>query len=113
MSTNVTTRQRTEATPESRTSHKVDSVHNTDQNEQSNSSINFGAFILLALIFAASLLYFYAIYSHFPSLQDNEKEFIKLPRNMHDAKQLGIVLKKYSNSNFYSVLVAFFSAYVL
>ena len=94
-------------------SKEATSSHSPIQVEQSKSSINFGAFILLAFIFLASMLYFYAIYNHFPSLQENEKEFIKLPRNMNDAKQLGIVLKKYSNDHFYSVLVAFFSAYVL
>lgn len=76
------------------------------------SSINYGSFLILAAIFLGSLLYFYAIYSQFPSLEENEKEFIKLPRNINDAKTLGIILKKYSNDHFYSVFVAFFSAYV-
>ncbi len=112
MSTNETTRKR-----ETELSTKKNDVGETSQKQtqedKSKTAINFGAFILLALIFFASLLYFYVIYSQFPSLQDDEKEFIKLPQNINDAKQLGIVLKKYSNDHFYSVLVLFFSAYVL
>lgn len=80
--------------------------------EQNEGSITYGAFMLLVVIFLCSLFYFYLIYLNFPSLQEEEKKFIKLPRNIGDAKQLGIVLKKYSNDHFFSVLVAFFSAYV-
>jgi hypothetical protein len=43
----------------------------------------------------------------------NEKQFIKLPRNINDAKNLGLVLQKYNKNHYYSVLAAFFSAYVL
>lgn len=80
--------------------------------EAGNASISLGAFFLLAGIFLCSLLYFYMIYLSFPSLEENEKAHIKLPRNIGDAKQLGIILKKYSNDHFYIVLIAFFSTYV-
>ncbi len=43
----------------------------------------------------------------------SEKEHVKLPRNIADAKQLGIILKKYKEDNYFSVLVAFFSTYIL
>ena len=43
----------------------------------------------------------------------NEKQYITLPKNIQDAKNLGTVLQKYNKNHFYSVLIAFFSAYVL
>jgi len=89
-----------------------DSEAKLTSKEAANVPINYGAFLLLVAIFTGSLLYLYFIYLSFPSLEEHEKEFIKLPRNIGDAKQLGLILKKYNNNHFYSVLAAFFSAYV-
>lgn len=98
--------------PESTTSYEKNSLSTDQEDDQETLSVSYGAFILLGGIFLCSLLYFYMIYLQFPNLEENEKEFIKLPRNINDAKQLGIILKKYSNDHYYSVLVAFVSAYV-
>ncbi len=43
----------------------------------------------------------------------NEKQYIKLPKNIADAKQLGNVLKKYNQDHFYAVFAAVFLIYVL
>ena len=43
----------------------------------------------------------------------SEKEFITLPRNIEDAKNLGRVLSRYKDSNYAQVLVGFFVTYIL
>lgn len=94
-----------------RTKYHVENI-GADQQDSDENLINYGAIFSFASIFLCSLLYFYMIYLYFPDLEESEKEFIKLPTNLADAKNLGIVLKKYSNDHFYIVLLAFFSMYV-
>lgn len=43
----------------------------------------------------------------------DEKEFMKLPKNIEDAKKLGNVLFKYKDRYYVQVLLAYFTAYVL
>jgi hypothetical protein len=47
------------------------------------------------------------------STERNEKQFIKLPRNITDAKNLGVLMKKYKEDNGLSVFIAFMSTYIL
>ena len=42
-----------------------------------------------------------------------EKEKVKLPRDIDDAKELGRVLSKYKDTYYYEVMSAFFITYVL
>jgi hypothetical protein len=42
-----------------------------------------------------------------------EKQHIKLPRNIEDAKHLGHVLSRYKDKYFIQVLVAYFTSYIL
>lgn len=42
-----------------------------------------------------------------------ERECIKVPRDMDDAKALGKVLSKYKDTFYVQVLVAYFATYVL
>ena len=43
----------------------------------------------------------------------DEKAHIKLPTNLDDAKNMGLVLTKYRKDHYYQVLSAFFLSYVL
>lgn len=75
-------------------------------------SISYKSFALLIFIFASSLFLLYLVYLSFPNLEEKEKQHIKLPKNIADAKQLGLVLKKYNHEHYYSVLSAVFLIYV-
>jgi len=81
-------------------------------NNNNESSISFKSIALLLAIFIGSIFLLYLVYLSFPNLEENEKQYIKLPKNIADAKQLGIVLKKYSQDHYYSVLAAVFLIYV-
>jgi uncharacterized membrane protein YdjX (TVP38/TMEM64 family) len=85
----------------------------TKPDSRDNSSNgNVKSFLALLFVFGSFVLVLYAIYLSFPNLEDNEKQFIKVPRNIVDAKDLGLVLKKYAHNHYYSVFAAFFAAYV-
>lgn len=97
---------------QNKTKTNANEASDLKKTEENTPVISLKSVFFLAFIFLSSLLYFYMIYLQFPSLEENEKKFIKLPKNMLDARQLGIVLKKYSNDHFYTVFLTFFSAYV-
>lgn len=47
------------------------------------------------------------------SISREEKKHVKLPWNIDDAKQLGLVLDKYKQKHYYEVLGGVFITYVL
>ena len=49
----------------------------------------------------------------FPELEESEKEHIKLPRDIEDAKQLGTVLSRYKEKYYTEVLGGVFITYIL
>ncbi|KAI1232602.1 hypothetical protein IHE44_0006433 [Lamprotornis superbus] len=55
----------------------------------------------------------FLVYKNFPQLSEEERECIKVPRDMDDAKALGKVLSKYKDTFYVQVLVAYFATYVL
>lgn len=46
-------------------------------------------------------------------LYREEMEYIKIPRNIEDAKNLGKVLSRYKEDHYFEVLGAYFSVYIL
>jgi uncharacterized membrane protein YdjX (TVP38/TMEM64 family) len=70
------------------------------------------SFVILGIIFIGSLLLLFTVYLSFPQLEEDEKQFVKVPKNIDDAKQLGKVLSKYKDQYYLQVLVAYFTAYV-
>lgn len=88
------------------------SLDNNNKQPHLKDQFSYRSFLILGLLFSISLLFLYAIYLHFPQLEEEEKALIKLPKNIADAKNIGIVLKKYNQDHFYSVLAAFFCIYV-
>ncbi|XP_065835364.1 transmembrane protein 41B-like [Oscarella lobularis] len=67
--------------------------------------------IIVALFFL-SLIVMGAVLSSFPEIDDDQRLFIKLPRNMEDAKNLGRLLSKYRESHYSAVMAAVFFTYI-
>ncbi|XP_065158953.1 transmembrane protein 41B isoform X2 [Atheta coriaria] len=59
--------------------------------------------IALGGIFITTLAVLWWIYNGFPELQEEEKQHIKIPWNLEDAKNLGTVLYRYKGDHFYHV----------
>ena len=55
----------------------------------------------------------YIFYSKCCLFCREEVKKVKIPKNMDDAKELGKVLYKYKDSNYYEVMGAFFITYIL
>ncbi|XP_038213339.1 transmembrane protein 41 homolog [Zerene cesonia] len=70
------------------------------------------ALILVLIIFLSSLLTLSFIYRQFPDLDDQEKQHIKLPWDLEEAKQLGLVLDRYKDKYFYEVLLGVILVYI-
>ncbi|XP_038063184.1 transmembrane protein 41B-like [Patiria miniata] len=70
------------------------------------------SFIILALIFLSALCVMVFVYFSFPHLEPDEVQYLKLPRDIEDAKALGRVLSRYSKTNYITVMVAFFMTYI-
>ncbi|KAM3967993.1 transmembrane protein stas [Aphomia sociella] len=70
------------------------------------------ALVLVLIIFIFSLCALGLVYRQFPELEEHEKEHIKLPFNLEDAKQLGLVLDRYKDKYFYEVLFGVFLVYI-
>ncbi|KTF93115.1 hypothetical protein cypCar_00044702 [Cyprinus carpio] len=69
--------------------------------------------LLLVTIFACSACVMYLVFRNFPELSEDEREKIKIPKDMDDAKALGTVLSKYKDTYYTQVLVAYFATYIL
>ncbi|XP_031340458.1 transmembrane protein 41B isoform X2 [Photinus pyralis] len=66
----------------------------------------------VGLIFLCSSFALFLVYANFPQLSDDERLHIRLPWNIEDAKQLGIVLNRYKDDNFLQVMGAVFLTYI-
>jgi len=69
-------------------------------------------FLLLLVIFLAYVLVLLLVYYSFPNVTKEEAQYIKLPRNIEDAKNLGRLLKNYSGKYYYPVLFGYFVIYI-
>lgn len=70
------------------------------------------ALICVAIIFLSSLFLLWVVYASFPNLSEDEKSHIKIPWNIEQAKQLGIVLNRYKDDNYLQVLGGVFITYI-
>ncbi|KAK9695074.1 SNARE associated Golgi protein [Popillia japonica] len=70
------------------------------------------AVISVAVIFLSSIFALSLVYSSFPKLKPDEKQHIKIPWNIEDAKSLSLVLNQYKKDHYYSVLSGVFLSYV-
>ncbi|KAK7500354.1 hypothetical protein BaRGS_00008261 [Batillaria attramentaria] len=69
-------------------------------------------FFILGLIFLAALVALGLVYLGFPKLDHDEYQYIKVPRDIEDAKNLGRVLSRYKDKYFYQVLGGYFITYI-
>ncbi|XP_044728698.1 transmembrane protein 41B isoform X2 [Chrysoperla carnea] len=63
-----------------------------------------GAIVSVLIIFLCSILALMYVYTNFPNLEEHEKQHIKIPWDITDAKNLGIVLSRYKDKYYFEVL---------
>uniref|UniRef100_A0A2M4BTL1 Putative conserved plasma membrane protein n=2 Tax=Anopheles marajoara TaxID=58244 RepID=A0A2M4BTL1_9DIPT len=68
--------------------------------------------ILLLAIFCASLFAMLYVYAMFPQLNESEKQYIKVPFDIEDAKQLGRVLDRYKDLYYLEVMFGIILVYI-
>ena len=64
----------------------------TDADNTGNELSTRTALSLIVLIFISASLLMSLVYYSFPQIDESEREFIKFPKNIDDAKKLGEVL---------------------
>lgn len=67
---------------------------------------------ILAVIFLISLAAMSYVYMMFPELEETEKQYIKLPRDIQDAKMLAKVLDRYKDMYYFEVMFGVVTTYV-
>lgn len=70
------------------------------------------AICILVIIFLASLLTLGYLYYSFPELKEEEKQYIKIPFNIEQAKNLGKVLEHYKDTYYTQVFMSIFFCYI-
>lgn len=70
------------------------------------------ATVSVIIIFLTSILALFLVYRAFPNVTEEESQHIKVPWNIEDAKQLGIVLNKYKLDHYYQVMAGVFATYI-
>ncbi|XP_014361868.2 transmembrane protein 41 homolog [Papilio machaon] len=83
-------------------------INSTNTSDLSTSK----ALIIVAIIFGTSLLTLGVLYRQFPQLEESEKQYLKLPWDLEDAKNLGLVLDRYKDKYFHEVLFGVFLVYI-
>ncbi|CAH0721544.1 unnamed protein product, partial [Brenthis ino] len=68
--------------------------------------------IIVAIIFILSLTALGLLYKQFPELEEHEKQHLKLPWDLEEAKGLGLILNRYKDKYFYEVLLGVFLVYI-
>lgn len=69
--------------------------------------------LMLLVIFVASALALCYIYFMFPKLDEAERQHVKFPFNIEDAKQLAKVLDRYKDLYYIEVVGGIVLAYIL
>ncbi|CAH1720408.1 hypothetical protein AGLY_006723 [Aphis glycines] len=80
------------------------------ENDQTMSTTK--AVVILVVIFLASLLILAYLYYNFPQLTEEEKKYIKIPRNTTDMQNLGRVLEDYKDTYYTQVFMSIFFCYI-
>lgn len=71
------------------------------------------AVLTVGLIFITSLIALFYVYTSFPELEQHEKQYMKLPFHIEDAKNLGKLLERYKDLYYFQVLAGLFITYIL
>ncbi|CAF3126372.1 unnamed protein product [Rotaria sp. Silwood2] len=67
---------------------------------------------VLVFIFLFSILSLCTLYILFPKIDTTDKDALKIPKTIDDAKILGNILYKYSKHHRYIIMIAFFLTYI-
>lgn len=70
------------------------------------------AVLCLVGIFALSITAMAFVYNNFPELEPDEYQYIKLPTDIEDAKNLGRILSHYKDKHYMAVLMGVFTTYI-
>ncbi|CAD6235795.1 GSCOCG00007984001-RA-CDS [Cotesia congregata] len=70
------------------------------------------AILTVGLIFLTSLTALLYVYTNFPDLNENERQHLKLPLNIEEAKNLGGLLERYKELYYIEVLAGLFITYI-
>ncbi|XP_025829458.1 transmembrane protein 41B [Agrilus planipennis] len=71
------------------------------------------ALLAVVVIFVCSFFTLLLVYANFPNVTSEERQHIRLPWNIEQAKNLGIVLSKYKEQHYVPVLTGVFLTYIL
>ncbi|CAI6342644.1 unnamed protein product [Macrosiphum euphorbiae] len=80
------------------------------ENEQTMSTTK--ALVILVVIFSLFILILGYLYYSFPQMTEEEKKYIKIPRNTTDMQNLGRVLEDYKDTNYTQVFMSIFFCYI-
>ncbi|XP_044255253.1 transmembrane protein 41B isoform X1 [Tribolium madens] len=95
------------------TNHSPVMIPNRQSIHDPNNSISTRtALVSVFIIFLSSLFALFLVYKTFPQVTEEERQHIKLPWNIEDAKQLGIVLNRYKADHYFQVMTGVFTAYI-
>ncbi|XP_011708099.1 PREDICTED: transmembrane protein 41 homolog isoform X1 [Wasmannia auropunctata] len=70
------------------------------------------AIATVGLIFVTSLTALFYVYTSFPELDEDEKQYMTLPLHIEDAKNLGKLLERYKDLYYFQVLAGLFITYI-
>lgn len=102
---------KSKSTSTNKTGKDVLATKKSDGASKSISTRN--AIAILVIIFLFSILSLVCVYKMFPELEESERQFMKLPRDIEDAKHLGVVLSRYKEKYYTEVLGGVFITYIL
>ncbi|XP_034478520.1 transmembrane protein 41 homolog isoform X2 [Drosophila innubila] len=68
--------------------------------------------VIVVALFVASLTAMFYVYAIFPELNASEKQHLKIPRDIQDAKMLAKVLDRYKDMYYFEVMFGVVVAYV-
>ncbi|XP_055389564.1 transmembrane protein 41 homolog [Condylostylus longicornis] len=68
--------------------------------------------VILLIIFILSLSALFYVYMMFPELEESEKQHVKLPWNIEDAKMLAKVLDRYKDMYYFEVMFGVIVVYI-
>ncbi|XP_012268235.2 transmembrane protein 41B [Athalia rosae] len=82
------------------------------RNNLDNATSTRKAIFTVGLIFFTSLVALFYVYTSFPELAEDEKQDLKLPFDIEDAKSLGRLLDRYKEKYYFQVLAGLFITYI-
>ncbi|GAB0096324.1 Transmembrane protein 41 homolog [Sergentomyia squamirostris] len=68
--------------------------------------------VILVAIFVSSLVAMFYVYLMFPELDVSEREHLRIPFDIEDAKQLGLVLDRYKDRYYFEVMFGIILVYI-